>query len=304
MKFEEALKAYMSFLETERNLSANTRESYRKDLRQFKRFLEGSGESRQGLEDVGRVSPMDIRRFLISLYGSHAPSSIARKVSSIKGFFGFLQRRKWLESSPLKGVSAPKIPRKLPNFLSVDEVFHLLDGPPDTSPLALRDRAILELIYSSGLRVSEVLSLNVGDIDDSIRLVRVMGKGGKERIVPVGEKALAAIRAYLVRRGELARKRKGGTPTPALFLNRFGTRLTARSVERMIKAYARKRGLARRINPHALRHSFATHLLGAGADLRSIQEMLGHTSLSTTQKYTHLSLERLMEVYDKTHPRK
>lgn len=304
MKFEEAVEAYILFLETERNLSANTLKSYRKDLLQFRRFLEKDEEAKGGIKDITRISSMDIRRFLVSLYRSHSPSSVARKVSSIKGFFGFLRRRKWLDKAPLRGVSAPKIPKKLPNFLSVDEVFHLLDGRIEADPLPLRDRAILELIYSSGLRVSEVVSLNVGDIDDSIRLVRVTGKGGKERIVPVGEKALTAIRAYQSKRGELARRRKDGSPTQALFLNRFGTRLTARSVERMIKTYALKRGLVRKINPHALRHSFATHLLGAGADLRSIQEMLGHASLSTTQKYTHISLEQLMRVYDKAHPRK
>ncbi len=304
MNFDDALNAYMIFLETERNLSANTRKSYRKDLTQFRRFLEREAATRLGVEDITRITAMDVRQFLVSLYHSHAPSSIARKVSSLKGFFGFLSRRKWIDAPPLQGVSAPKIPKKLPNFLSVDEIFHLLNDVQDASPLALRDRAILELIYSSGLRVSEVVSLNVGDIDESIRLVRVMGKGNKERIIPVGEKALTALRAYLAKRDELAAQRKGGRPTRALFLNRFGTRLSARSMERMIKAYARKRGLVRKINPHALRHSFATHLLGAGADLRAIQEMLGHASLSTTQRYTHISLERLMQVYDKTHPRK
>ena len=304
MNFDNALNAYMIFLETERNLSVNTRKSYRKDLMQFRRFLEREAATRHGVENIARITPMDVRQFLISLYRSHAPSSIARKVSSLKGFFGFLSHRKRIDTPPLQGVSAPKIPKKLPNFLSVDEIFHLLSDSREASPLALRDRAILELIYSSGLRVSEVVSLNVGDIDESIRLVRVMGKGNKERIIPVGEKALTALRAYLAKRDELANQRKAGRSTQALFLNRFGTRLTARSVERMIKAYARKRGLIRKINPHALRHSFATHLLGAGADLRAIQEMLGHASLSTTQRYTHISLERLMQVYDKTHPRK
>ncbi len=304
MEFEEALQGFISYLETERNLSGNTVESYRKDLRQFKRFLAGKEATRMGVEDVSRITAVDIRHFLLSLYPSHAPSSIARKVSSVKGFFVFLRRRKWIDKAPLKGVTAPKIPKKLPNFLSVDEVFHLLAESGEDDPLSLRDRAVLELIYSSGLRVSEVVSLNVGDIDESIHLVRVLGKGGKERIVPVGEKALVAIRAYKEKRGELVRKRKDGISTQALFLNRFGTRLTARSVERMIKIYAQKRGLARKINPHALRHSFATHLLGAGADLRSIQEMLGHANLSTTQKYTHISLEQLMRVYDKSHPRK
>jgi len=304
MRFREALEAYSSFLETERNLSANTVKSYRKDLIQFMRFLDKQQDSRAGIADVASISQVDVRRFVVSLYSSHAPSSIARKVSSIKGFFGFLKRRKWLSSTPVKGVSAPKIPRKLPNFLSVDEVFHLLKGGEETDPLTLRNRAILELTYSSGLRVSEVVSLNVGDIDVSIHLVRVRGKGGKERIVPVGGKALTAIQAYLSGRKELARRRKDGKTSRALFLNRFGTRLTARSMERMIKTYAMKKGLVRKINPHALRHSFATHLLGAGADLRSIQEMLGHASLSTTQKYTHISLDQLMRVYDKAHPRK
>ncbi len=305
MTFEEAVRAYFSFLETEKNLSANTIRSYEKDLKQFQGFLaDEKGTPRDALR-IGDVEEMDVRRFVVSLYHSHAPSSIARKVSSLKGFFGFLKRKKHLPASPARGVAAPKIPRKLPNFLSVDEIFQLLDDDAgEKSPLALRDLAILELIYSSGLRVSEVVSLDVRQVDASVQLIRVKGKGGKERIVPVGGKAVAAIQAYLERRDELARRRKGGEATQALFLNRFGTRLTARSVERMIKAYALKRGIARRVNPHALRHSFATHLLGAGADLRSIQEMLGHASLSTTQKYTHISLDQLIRVYDKTHPRK
>jgi integrase/recombinase XerC len=303
MTFQEAIAVYISYLETERNLSINTVSGYRKDLRQFMHFLQKDG-GKTSTFHVEEVTPMDVRGFVISLYHTHAPSSIARKVSSLKGFFSYLRRRKGLQSSPDKGVSAPKIPKKLPNFLSVDEIFHLLDGGVEESPLALRNKAILELIYSSGLRVSEVVSLDVRDMDASIRLIRVRGKGGKERIVPVGEKALDAVRAYLKRRDELIRPRRGKDATQALFLNRLGTRLTARSVERMIKTFALKRGMARRINPHALRHSFATHLLGAGADLRSIQEMLGHASLSTTQKYTHISLDQLMRVYDKTHPRK
>ncbi len=305
MTFREAVGAYLSYLETERNLSANTLRSYGKDLRQFQRFMEGAQGLGEGSLRIEEVDETDVRRFVVSLYRSHTPSSIARKVSTLKGSFGFLKRRKWLAVSPAQGVSAPKIPKKLPNFLSVDEIFHLLDGgPEEETPLTLRDRAILELIYSSGLRVSEVVSLDVSQVDISVQLIRVLGKGGKERVVPVGRKAVAAVRAYLKRRDELARRRKGGDKTQALFLNRFGTRLKTRSVERMIKAYALKRGMARRVNPHALRHSFATHLLGAGADLRSIQEMLGHASLSTTQKYTHISLDQLMRVYDKTHPRK
>ena len=305
MTFQEAVRAYVTFLETERNLSENTRKSYVKDLKQLQNFLVKKKGGKEAPVLISEIDELDVRSFVVSLYRSHAPSSIARKVSSIKGFFAFLKQRKLLPASPTRGVSAPKIPKKLPNFLSVDEIFHLLDdGEGEESPLMLRDRAILELIYSSGLRVSEVVSLDVRQVDASVQLIRVVGKGGKERIVPVGGKAVAAIRAYLKRRDELARKRKGKEPTQALFLNRFGGRLTARSVERMVKTYALKRGMVRRINPHALRHSFATHLLGAGADLRSIQEMLGHASLSTTQKYTHISMDQLMRVYDKTHPRK
>jgi len=300
MDFTEALKEYLLFLETERNLSMNTREGYRKDIRQFAGFLEAEGN---GI-GINTATQYDIRRFVVSLYGSHAPASVARKVSSLKGFFRFLKKRKWLSTDPSQGVFAPKIPKKLPNFLSVDEVFHLLKEDHQEDPLTLRNRAILELTYSSGLRVSEVASLNIQDIDDSLRLIRVLGKGGRERIVPVGGKALSAIHTYFPGREALIRNRKDGVVPQALFLNRFGGRLTPRSIERMIKIFARKQGLARKVNPHALRHSFATHLLGAGADLRSIQEMLGHASLSTTQKYTHVSLERLMQVYDKSHPRK
>ncbi len=299
MRYEDAVEEFISNMEAESNSSPNTLRSYRKDLLQFGKFLATEmGEN----PSVEAIEGIHVRRFVISLYRTHAPSSIARKVSALRGFFAFLKRRRVVEFSPMGEVSSPKIPKKIPNFLSVDEVFHLLEGKMEETPLALRNKAILELIYSSGLRVSEVVSLNVGDVDVSIRLIRVKGKGGKERIVPVGAKALEAIRAYLTKRRELVAK--SGEEDNALFLNRFGGRLTARSVERMIKAYARRRGMVRRINPHALRHSFATHLLGAGADLRSIQEMLGHASLSTTQKYTHISLEKLMEIYDKSHPRK
>jgi integrase/recombinase XerC len=205
--------------------------------------------------------------------------------------------------SPAEIVATPKQEKNLPSFLSVDEVFSLVESPEKSTPWGARDRAILETLYSCGIRVSELVGLSDGNVDFHLGIVRVYGKGRKERIVPIGEKAVEALRAYLPQRdGVLARRKRFGPQAP-LFINPRGTRLTARSVARILQKHILQSGLLRKVSPHGLRHTFATHLLDAGADLRAIQELLGHVSLSTTQRYTHVSMDKLMEVYDKAHPR-
>lgn len=249
------------------------------------------------------LNPLVIREYLGGLYGHFKRSSIRRKLSSVRSFFLFLEKRGLLEVNPAADIATPKSEKHIPAHIPVDEVFRLLERPERNRPLGLRDLAILEVLYSCGIRLTELQSLNISDIDFSERLVRVIGKGDKERIIPIGRKALEALREYL----EATRHMRGKTGAVyedgPLFINFRGDRLSGRSIERMIKRYAVESGLGRDISPHSMRHTFATHLLDGGADLRSVQEMLGHVSLSTTQKYTHVSLDRLMEVYDKAHPR-
>jgi integrase/recombinase XerC len=243
---------------------------------------------------MGKVDRLAIRRYLSFLHRKNRKSSIARKISTLRSFYKYLVRERLATSNPAKAVSTPKAEKPLPTTLTVDEAFRLMETPSERE--GLRDCAILELLYSSGLRVSELVGLNLNHLNLDLGIVKVMGKGRKERIVPVGSKAVEALKAYLEKRGNLS----GEEP---LFINPRRGRLTARSVGRLIKKYTKRSGIFRRISPHTLRHSFATHLLDAGADIREIQEMLGHASLSTTQKYIHLSPGKLMEVYDKAHPR-
>ena len=247
-----------------------------------------------GDPDIAKVDRIAIRKYLSFLHRRNKKSSIARKVSALRSFFKYLVREKLVPSNPAKNVSTPKIEKSLPIALTVDEAFRLMESPAEKS--RFRDRAILELLYSSGIRVGELVGLNMNQLDLDLGIVKVMGKGRKERIVPVGTKAVEALKAYLMERGDL------GDEEP-VFINHRGGRLTARSVGRLVKKYTKRSGIFRKISPHSLRHTFATHLLDAGADIREIQEMLGHVSLSTTQRYTHLSLGKLMEVYDKAHPR-
>jgi integrase/recombinase XerC len=268
--------------------------------------MKGSGMylSPTGTVEIEKVDRMAIRKYMSFLHRKNKKSSIARKISTLRSFFRYLIREQVIPFNPAKSVSTPKVEKTLPTTLTVDEAFRLMESPKSilekssdaSKENALRDRAILELLYSSGLRVSELVGLNLNQLDLDLGSVRVMGKGRKERIVPVGVKAIEAAKAYLEERGAL----KGDDP---IFVNSFGGRLTARSVGRLVKKYTRHSGIFRKVSPHSLRHTFATHLLDAGADIREIQEMLGHASLSTTQVYTHVSMGKLMEVYDKAHPR-
>lgn len=297
---------FIRYLSVERNASPHTCRGYQRDLKEFEDFLKSIGFnlSPSGEIDFQKVDRIVIRKYLSFLHRRNQKSSIARKISTLRSFFKYLVREQLIPFNPAKNVSTPKVERPLPSVLTVDETFRLMESPNHFitryavkfEERRLRDRAILELLYSSGLRVSELVGLNINQLDQDLGILKVMGKGRKERIVPVGEKAIHALKAYLERRGEVARE-------APVFVNSRGGRLTTRSVARLIKKYTRHSHIFRKVSPHTLRHTFATHLLDAGADIREIQEMLGHSSLSTTQRYTHVSLGRLMEVYDKSHPR-
>ena len=297
---------FIHYLSMEKNASPHTCRCYRRDLEGFEDFLKSSGTvlNLSGKVEIEKVDRMAIRKYLSFLHRKNRKSSIARKISTLRSFYKYLVREQVISSNPAKSVSTPKIEKTLPATLTVDEAFRLMEAPQTISEKSsegskekgLRDRAILELLYSSGLRVSELVGLNSNQLDLDLGIVKVMGKGRKERIVPVGAKATEALVAYLKGRGILG----GDEP---IFINSLGGRLTARSVGRVMKRYSRQSGIFRKVSPHSLRHTFATHLLDAGADIREIQEMLGHSSLSTTQRYTHISAGKLMEVYDKAHPR-
>jgi integrase/recombinase XerC len=300
----EWIEEYRRSLVAEDNASPHTVRSYESDLRQLRGFLlaEGRCLADSGVEvALERVDGLAIRAFLSHLLRRSRRSSVGRKLSAVKGFFRFLMRRGVTGTDPTAGLTTPKREQQLPVHLTVDDMFRLLDAPPTGTPAGLRDRAILEVIYSCGLRVSEMVGLEWEDIDATLGLVRVRGKGGKERLVPIGRTALAALSAYRETLPELCPRRM--YDARAVCLNRQGRRLTTRSVARIVDYYVALSGIVTKASPHALRHSFATHLLSAGADLRAIQELLGHASLSTTQKYTHVDVDQLMRVYDKAHPR-
>jgi len=290
-------------LVSEENASDHTIRNYGSDLRQLHAFLLQQNHlcNRKGEVDLGKVDALALRAFLTDLLRRNRKSSVGRKLSAVKGFFRYLHRRGHLSSDPTAGISTPKKDKQLPVHLSVDDMVRLLESPPKDKPDGLRDRAMLEIVYSAGLRVSELVGLDWADVDRSLQLVRVRGKGRKERVVPFGDRALAALDAYREAIPRLCPRRL--VDPNAVFLNRRGQRLTTRSVARLVDHYVLASGLATKASPHALRHSFATHLLNAGADLRAIQELLGHASLSTTQRYTHVNMDQLMKVYDKAHPR-
>ncbi|NIQ12806.1 MAG: tyrosine recombinase XerC [Gammaproteobacteria bacterium] len=285
---------FSDYLADERNLSPHTRAAYLRDLAEFGVFLEQNNCA--GIDSLKKIDSFMLRRYLAELHKRNQRTSIARKLSALRTFFRYLVREGVLSGNPAEGLSTPKLNRYLPKTLSVDEAAALMERGYGNSLRDLRDRAIVELFYASGLRVSELTSLDVGSLDLREKLVRVVGKGRKERILPIGRKSYEALQAYLEARGMPA-------DDEPLFLNNRGGRLTSRSVQRNLKARLIKAGVLKDISPHALRHSFATHLLDGGADLRAIQELLGHASLSTTQKYTQVSVDQLLSVYDKAHPR-
>jgi integrase/recombinase XerC len=275
-------------------------------LDQFLSFLEEKGAGQGKTEQEPAVESIDflvVREYFGKLFCAARRTTIARKMSALKSFFSFLEKGGVIRNNAVADLTAPRQEKYIPTYLPVDEMFRLLQRPDDTRPMGLRDLAILEVLYSCGLRVSELVGLDIQSIDFDQRLVRVIGKGNKERIVPVGKEALRAVRRYLEAALPLRKEARGDEGAGPLFINARGTRLSSRSVANIVKKYGKEGGLMLDISPHALRHTFATHLLDGGADLRSVQELLGHASLSTTQKYTHVSLDKLMEVYDKAHPR-
>jgi len=298
---------FTRWLATEKGYSEHTVSGYQRDLLEFHNHLREQDKRAKTVlnSQPGEITSAQVRKFIVSLHGRNSAATVARKISALRSFFRFGQRRKLLQNDPLAGVAGPKVGRFIPVFLTVDETFALLDAPAEKDTYATRDRAILELLYSTGIRVSELVSRNVADLDLTEEVLTVRGKGNKERLVPVGRPAIEAVRGWLPQRLQLIEQRAGRgkvVEKNALFLNGRGSRLTTRSVERLVKTYGERAGITQMVTPHALRHSFATHLLEMGADLRSVQELLGHASLSTTQRYTHLTLDHLSDVYDKSHP--
>lgn len=303
---DEMIVSFIETLASEKGYSVNTCRAYRNDLAEFALFAAESTAPDGKEEDkhIFRVEDADhlmIRGYLGFLHKRNKKKSIARKLSALRSFFRYLVRRGIIQNSPADLILTPKQDQNIPAYLTVDEMFRLLDSiKADTLP-GLRNRAIFETMYSTGIRVSELSGLNVSGIDFGQSVIKVFGKGSKERIVPIGRKAMDAIRAYM---DELRIENGTLNENGPLFLNKNKGRLTTRSVARILENFVREFSISVPVSPHALRHSFATHMLDAGADLRVVQELLGHKSLSTTQKYTHVSVDRLMETYDKAHPRK
>lgn len=301
---DELIERYIQYLQYERNASPHTVRNYRSDLVQFRDFLaQGQPGSKVSLKSIDALR---IRGFLASLFEKEKKkTSIARKLAAVRAFFKFLSRERTLAENPAAAVSTPKLARTLPRIMSEEEMNDFLDrvgqAAQSGDPALVRDRAILELLYASGLRVSELTGLDLRNVNFGDGIVLVRGKGDKERIVPFGSKAHEALTAYLPAREKVLRENKA--TAAALFLNARGGRLTPRSVDRLLKKHIRRFGANVKVSPHSLRHAFASHLLAEGADLRAIQEMLGHKSLATTQKYTQVSIKQLMDVYDKTHPK-
>jgi integrase/recombinase XerC len=292
---------------TEENLpkaAGTTEENLPKAAGIAEENLPKAAESREETQPkIESVCFQLIREFLGRLFETCRKATIARKLSAIRSFFGFLEKKGLKVGNPAADLSAPKKEQYIPNYLPVDEMFRLLDRPDRNNPLGLRDLAIMEVLYSCGIRVSELTALNRESVDFEEGLVKVLGKGNKERIVPIGKAAITSLEKYLDASCGLRKSEERAARGEALFVNFRGGRLSSRSVGKLIKRYGKEGSLGSDISPHDLRHTFATHLLDGGADLRSVQELLGHVSLSTTQKYTHVSLDRLMEVYDKAHPR-
>jgi integrase/recombinase XerC len=304
---EQLLTQFLEHLRYERNVSEHTLRNYQSDLEQFVDHI-APAHHKNGKRNFPELTDIDhitIREWLATLHTAQKKkSSIARKLAALRTFFQFLVREGVVEQNPAKLIATPRLEKKLPKHLSIEDAIRFIETPDTETDLGKRDRAMLELMYATGVRVAELTKLNLGHIDFRNRLIRVTGKRRKERIVPFGEPALEALKAYLdVRDGFLNNAPVSEREPEALFLNYQGTRITTRSVGRMVDKYIRVCAGKYDISPHALRHSFATHLLDSGADLRDIQELLGHARLSSTQIYTHVSMEKLIQVYDKAHPK-
>ena len=301
-----SIQKFMDYLIAERNASVHTVSSYRNDLTQFANFLKESGHAcdESGNVILKRVDRTAIRSFMSLLYqSSRSGATMCRKLAALSSFFKFLCREGDVKLNVAKSIPAPKKIAKLPAFLSVDDMFRLLDLPVKDTFIGARDRAMLEVFYCAGIRISELVGLRMTDIQLIDRVMRVFGKGKKERMLPLGQSAVAAVNDYLVFREQKIKDKKENDMPREVFLNARGCGLTTRGVRKILDKYMGGSSFPASISPHSIRHSFATHMLEGGADLRSIQEMLGHSSLSTTQKYTHLTVDRLMETYDKAHPR-
>ncbi len=313
MKSELLLVNIQHFIENlaaEKGYAANTLRAYRRDLEELAAYVAGDPEWAQSNPErlaavrLDQVDALQVRGYLGYLHGRNQKTTIARKLASIRSLFKHLHKLRVIEENPVEAIQTPKHGKPMPTYLSVDDVFRLLDTIKPQGALGLRNRAILETLYSGGVRVSELAGLNTEDVDQRNALIRVLGKGNKERLVPIGQKALDAIAAYRAVLGNPVESQDQDISRGALFLNKDFGRLSTRSIARIVDKFARACGLGVPVSPHAMRHSFATHLLDAGADLRAVQELLGHSSLSTTQRYTHVSIDRLMAAYDKAHPRR
>jgi integrase/recombinase XerC len=296
---QRQIAQFLTYLRVERGASQHTLKGYREDLIAAADYFADENGS---CPEPASITPVELRGLLSALHeAGYAKTSIARKLASLRSFYKYGQREGWASSNPARALRNPRKGRTLPHFLTTEEIGKLLSAPPAGTPMGLRDRAILETMYSAGLRVSELVALSDGDVDSSQGVLRVRGKGRRERLSPLGSYAVRALEAWLKVRTVSPREPQGREAP--VFTNRFGTRLTTRSVGRMLEKYLRQTGLDRRTSPHTLRHSFATHLLDRGADIRSVQELLGHKSLVTTQIYTHVSTANLRAAYEKAHPR-
>jgi integrase/recombinase XerC len=296
---QTAVSRFLQYLRVERNASEYTIKSYRED---FAALVEYLTDLQGRLPSPGDIGTVELRGYIAAVHeAGYAKTTVARRLASLRSFFRFGQREGWAQSNPAKPLRNPRKARSLPHFLSSDDIERLLGAPSAADPAGLRDRAILEVLYSAGLRVGELAGLNASDLDFAGSTLRVRGKGRRERIAPIGSFAAAALRDWLAVRRVSSREKPG--PEAPVFINKFGRRLTTRSVGRMLEKHLRASGLDHRTTPHTLRHSFATHLLDRGADIRSVQELLGHKSLVTTQIYTHVSTAGLRAAYERAHPR-
>jgi integrase/recombinase XerC len=299
---EKHIIDFLNYLKYERGSSGNTLDAYARDLKKFFHFLKEHNSAGE-YPEAKDISVENIRGFIGGLFrGKQKRSTIGRNLAAIKSFFKYLVKKDILEKNPADLVSSPKVENRLPATITVDEAFSLVEAPKSDKPLEKRNRAILEVFYSTGIRVSELVGLDLDSVDFESGVIKVLGKGGKERISLLGSKAISVLKDYFKYDREFLINKKNYSEK-ALFLNASGGRLSSRSIERVVDKYIKVAGVNKKISPHSLRHSFATHMLDSGADLRSIQEFLGHARLSTTQKYTHVSVDKLMEVYDRAHPR-